>query len=225
MLRAIIFDFDGIIADTEPTHLEAFKKVLKDIGISLTNKDYYDKYLAFDDKTLFNKILDINDRKPDENLIDELVKNKNILITELLNEYVILVPGFLNYLQRISEKYLLAIASGALRSEILLVLKKFNIDKEFHSLTTADDVVNCKPNPEVFIKSLNTLNEISEDNIEPGECLVIEDSIYGIKAAKSAGMKCLAITHTYSKELLNEADLIVNNFDEIDLNKLENLFS
>ena len=224
MLKAIIFDFDGIIADTEPTHLEAFKRVLNEVGISLTEKAYYEKYLAFDDKTLFTEIFRHNQKEPDDNLIKTLINKKNKLITGLFSEYVEIFPGLLNYLNIIKDKYMLAIGSGALKSEIIMVLKKFNIENVFHTLTAADDVVNCKPDPEVFLKSLNSLNEITDGVIVPEECLVIEDSIYGIRAAKSANMKCVAITNTYGNELLNEADIVVENFGEIDMKKVEDLF-
>lgn len=76
MLKAIIFDFDGIIADTEPIHLGAFKKVLNNINISLTDEDYYEKYLAYDDKTLFTEILRHSKREPDNVLIQSLIRKK-----------------------------------------------------------------------------------------------------------------------------------------------------
>jgi len=224
MLKAIIFDFDGIIADTEPTHLEAFKRVLNGIDISLTDEAYYDKYLAYDDKTLFKEILKSNNKEPDEMVVNALIKEKSLLISELFREYVVLFPGFKEYLNRIKDNYLLAIGSGALKSEILMVLKKFNIENDFQALATADDVVNCKPDPEVFIKSLHSLNQLINAKITPGECLVIEDSIYGIIAAKSAKMKCVAITNTYNEKQLQDADLIVDNFNELDMNSIEELF-
>ena len=224
MLKAIIFDFDGIIADTEPTHLEAFKRVLDDIGITLTGEAYYEKYLAYDDKRLFSEILKYNEKKSEDDLIKSLIVKKNLLITDLFSDYVELFPGFLNYLDMIKDKYMIAIASGALKSEILLVLKKYNIENEIDSITAADDVVNCKPDPEVFHRSLNSLNETNKSKIMAEECLVIEDSVYGIRAAKAAGMKCLAITHTYEKGLLNEADIVVGKYEELDMNKVEALF-
>ncbi|MGI9535323.1 MAG: HAD family hydrolase [Thermodesulfobacteriota bacterium] len=225
MLKAIIFDFDGIIADTEPTHLEAFKRVLQEIDISLTDKDYYENYLAFDDKKLFSEVLKINKREIQDKLVKTLIRKKSILINRLFSEYVGLFPGFLNYLDNIKNRYRLAIASGALRSEIVFVLNKFNIENEFRVITAADDVVNCKPNPEVFIKSLKSLNETNNETILPEECLVIEDSAYGIRAAKEANMNCLAITHTYNEENLHEADILVNNFSDLDMMKVEKIFN
>ena len=225
MLKAIIFDFDGIIADTEPTHLEAFKRVLDDIDISLSDKAYYENYLAFDDKTLFSEILKYNERKPDHTLIKTLISKKNTLITRLFNEHVVPFPGLLNYLENIKDKYMLAIGSGSLRSEIILVLKKLGIENKFCTLTASEDIVNCKPDPEVFLTSLKSLNQMNNSNISPEECLVIEDSIHGIEAAKLANMKCMSITNTYSAELLKEADIVVSSFEEVDMNKVEEIFN
>ncbi|MGI9553731.1 MAG: HAD family hydrolase [Thermodesulfobacteriota bacterium] len=224
MLKAIIFDFDGIIADTEPTHLEAFKKVLEEIDISLNDNDYYENFLAFDDKKLFSEILKINNREIQENFVETLIKKKNVLVTSFFSEYVVLFPGFQNFLGKVKNNYRLSIASGALKSEIVFVLEKFNIENEFSVITAADDVLNCKPDPEVFIKSLKSLNEANNEAILPDECLVIEDSVYGIEAAKKANMKCLAMTHTYSADYLKDADIVVNNYNDLDMAKVEEIF-
>lgn len=224
MLKAIIFDFDGVIADTEPVHLESFKSVLSDMDVPLSDEDYYKKYLAYDDKALFTEVLKSFSKEPDDVLVRSLTAKKNSLVTRAFNERVDLFPGFLSYLEAVKGRYLLAISSGALRSEINLVLEKFGIKSDFHAITAADDVVNCKPDPEVFLTSLRSLNQISRDGILPGECLVFEDSISGIKAAKSADMKCVAVSNSYDKKSLSEADVIVNGFEGLDMRYLESLF-
>lgn len=224
MLKAIIFDFDGIIADTEPVHLEAFKSILKDINISLSDEDYYTKYLAYDDRTLFTEVLKLSDSESDDVLIQNLIHRKNDLVTRVFNEQVVLFPGFLSYLEEIKGRYLLAIGSGALKSEITLVLEKFGIEGDFHVITAADNVVNCKPDPEVFLTCLKSLNEVSHGDVLSEECLVFEDSISGIRAAKSANMKCVAISNSYDERLLYEADVIVNGFEELNMRDIETLF-
>ena len=102
MLKAIIFDFDGIIADTEPIHLEAFRIVLKEINIELSDQDYYKKYLAYDDKTLFKKILEDNKKKPAISIINNLTDKKHILITDLFTSHVSLFPGFEDFLKLVN---------------------------------------------------------------------------------------------------------------------------
>lgn len=224
MLKAIIFDFDGIIADTEPIHFKAFHKVLDGEAISLSTEEYYSKYLAYDDKTFFYKVLGDYGKDNHEQKIDELVHKKSKYTNIFLKEDVKLFPGFLEFVASTKKKYRLAIGSGALKSEIVFILKKFKIINSFQSITCADDVDKCKPNPEVFIKVLKGINYYNNEKVYSHECLVIEDSIYGIQAAKSAGMKCIAITNSYAKEKLREADLVVKSFFDLNAAIIEKLF-
>lgn len=224
MLKAIIFDFDGIIADTEPAHLKGFKTTLKEINIELTDDDYYDKYLAYDDKRLFAEIIKDNDRKYTDSLLEDLIARKHRIMTKLFKEYVELFPGFMEFLNLIGDRYIISIASGALRSEIEFILRKFEIDKRFNNITAAEDVVNCKPDPEPFNLCLYIINRTNGTNIKPTECLVFEDSVHGLEAAKAAKMKCIAITNSYSHNTLKEADLIVNGFNEVNIEIMERLF-
>ena len=225
MLKAIIFDFDGIIADTEPIHLEAFKIVLKDINIELTDNDYYNKYLAYDDKTLFRKIIEDNGRNQDTTIINNLIDKKHLLITDLFTSHVSLFPGIEDFVKLVKDRYVLSIASGALKSEIEFILNKFDLLSLFHSIIAADEVMNCKPHPEPFFKALESINSSSEDKIETSECLVFEDSIYGVEAAKTAGMKCIAITNSYEHLEFKNADLVVDSFVGLKIDLIENLFN
>lgn len=225
MLKAIIFDFDGIIADTEPTHLEAFKQILNENGIELTDSDYYGKYLAYDDKKLFRELLKKNNLTYNESYVENLIQKKHKLINELFTTHVKLFPGVVEFLNKISQRYILSIASGALKAEIEFILNKFEIADIFNNITAADDVENCKPDPEVFIKSLATINDNAENIVHPSECLVIEDAIHGVEAAIAAKMRCIAITNSYHQEYLIKADLVVNGFDEINIEMLEEIFN
>ena len=227
MLKAIIFDFDGVIADAEPIHLKAFQEVLSEEGINLSNKDYYDKYLALDDKTCFAMVL--KDRGIDFNraLIDALMLRKSGYYDKFIRENLVIFPGVVDFIKKAYGKYALAIASGALRHEIEFILECAGIRKEFNIIVSAHDVENCKPNPEVFVKVLERINNLGPSKsgiIHPSECLVIEDSIAGIKAAHSAGMKCLAVTNSYSPEKLSEADMIVKSLEEVKIEDIEKLF-
>lgn len=227
MLKAIIFDFDGVIADAEPLHLKAFQEVLSEEGINLSNKDYYDKYLALDDKTCFATVLKDRGIGFDRALIDALMLRKSRYYDKFIRENLVVFPGVVDFIKKIHGKYSLAIGSGALRHEIEFILECTGIRKEFNIIVSADDVENCKPNPEVFMKVLERINKLAPSKqgiIYPYECLVIEDSIAGIKAAHSAGMKCLAVTNSYSSEKLSEADITVKSLEEVKLEELEKLF-
>ncbi len=227
MLRVIIFDFDGIIADAEPLHLEAFRKVLRQDGIDISEKQYYDRYLALDDRTFFIEILKDSDRDFDDPMVEKYIEKKSTIFNKYLKEEIKLFPGVKEFVCRMNERYLLAIGSGALKHEIEFILHNNCIGEKFLVIVSAEDVQKCKPDPEVFLKVLQRINEIlkpESDTVSPSECLVIEDSFSGIKAAKTAMMKSLAVTNSYTSERLGEADLIVKSLEDVSFEDLEGLF-
>ncbi len=227
MLKAIIFDFDGVIADAEPFHLKAFQLTLREEGINLSDKDYYDKYLALDDKTCLAMVLKDNSINFDRVLIDDLILRKSRYYDKLIRENLVIFPGVVDFIKNAYGKYALAIGSGALRNEIEFILEYAGIRKQFDIIVSADDVENCKPNPEVFMKALQRINKHDSTKsrvIYTYECLVIEDSVAGIKAAHDAGMKCLAVTNSYSADKLSEADMIVRSLEEVKIEDIKKLF-
>ncbi|MBI2485779.1 MAG: HAD family phosphatase [Deltaproteobacteria bacterium] len=226
MLRALIFDFDGVIADAEPVHMRAFQEVLSEEGLSLSREEYYDRYLALDDKTFFTTVFKDRGKRFDKTLIKSLMDRKSGCYDRFIRENIVIFPGVPNFVKNASKRYALAIGSGALRHEIEFILEYAGIREEFKVITSAEDVTNCKPDPEVFIKALKRINAslISDAKIYPHECLVVEDSIYGIKAAHSAGMRCLAVSNSYPVQKLSEADMVVNGLNEVKIEDLEKLF-
>jgi len=227
MLKAIIFDFDGIIADAEPVHLKAFQMVLSEEGINLSYKDYYEKYLALDDKTCLTMVLRDRGMNYDKAFIDALMLRKSRYYDRFIRENIIIFPGVVDFIKNAYGKYTLAIGSGALRHEIDFILECAEIRKEFEIIVSADEVENCKPHPEVFVKVLERINKNNSTKstiVHAYECLVIEDSIAGIKAAHHAGMKCLAVTNSYSSEKLSEADMIVKSLEEVKIEDIKKLF-
>lgn len=227
MLKALIFDFDGVITDAEPLHLKAFQLTLREEGINLTAKDYYDKYLALDDKTCLSMVLKDNFKNFDRVLIDALILRKSRYYDKFIRENLVIFPGVVDFIKKAYGKYVLAIGSGALTHEIEFILECAGVRKEFNIIVSADNVENCKPNPEVFMKALERINKHDSSKsriIYPYECLVIEDSIAGIKAAHDAGMKCLAVTNSYSADKLIEADMIVRSLEEVKIEDIKKLF-
>lgn len=227
MIKAIIFDFDGVIADTEHVHYASFKRVLEDQNIKITEKEYYTKYLAYDDKTFFNKFYQNNKIELSVKLLSELLRDKSLEFDGLIKGNVKIYPGVVEFIKNLSKKYRLAIGSGALKKEIINILELIQINDLFEVIIAADDVEKCKPNPEVYINVLNQFNNINKKSVsrvKPEECVVIEDSVYGIQAAKSAGMKCVAITNSYEKEKLNDADVIIDSFLNRDIKNILSFF-
>ena len=219
MLRAVIFDFNGIIVDDEPIHFKLFQRVLGEEGIPLTQSDYYARYLGFDDRGAFLAGYREHQRPLSEAKLGELIRRKAAYYQEAIRNHVSIFPGVKPLLADLAPQLPLAVASGALRHEIETILATANLLRQFPVIVSAEDVEQGKPQPEIFLKALARLNALSERDppIAAADCVVIEDSKEGIKGAHRAGMKCLAVTNSHPEELLSEADAIVQSLEDIDL--------
>jgi beta-phosphoglucomutase len=225
MLRALIFDFNGIIVDDEPIHFELFKQVLAEEGMKLTEADYYARYLGFDDRGAFTAAYREHGRSLDEKLLARLIDRKTIYYQSEIRSKVRIFPGVEKLVTTLVPVLPLAVASGALRQEIETILSAAGLLKHFAVIISAEDVDQGKPEPEIFLKALARLNAQVEDGhpIDAADCLVIEDSKEGIRGARRAGMKCLAVSNSHPTELLQEANAVVRSLEEVDLSLLEQL--
>ncbi|MFY9555670.1 MAG: HAD family phosphatase [Blastocatellia bacterium] len=223
MLKAIIFDCDGVIADTEPIHLSAFARVLSEEGITLSEEEYFRDYLALDDRGCFKKAF--ADRGPmlGQDKLNDLVRRKAEYVEPAIRATLRLLPGAAELIKEAARSYPLAVASGALRHEIDLVLEYGALTDCFRVIVSAEDVTRSKPYPDPFIKAWQLLSSSIQERIGASECLVIEDSIHGISAARLAGMSCLAVANSYPVEKLSEADLVVESLAELSLEDLRDL--
>ena len=227
MLRAVIFDFNGIIVDDEPIHFELFQRVLNEEGINLTEEDYYARYLGFDDRGAFTTRYREHGRGLSRSELAQLIERKAAYYREDIKSKMRVFPGVQTLIPELAKKLPLAIASGALRNEIEIILSGIGLFAYFRAVVSAEDVTRGKPEPEIFLKALAQLNAaLSNDHpISAAECLVIEDSKEGIRGARRAGMKCLAVTNSHPAELLDEADSIVDSLEEIGQSQLEAICS
>jgi beta-phosphoglucomutase len=220
-LAAMIFDFDGVIANTEPLHFSSFRQTLAEIDIKLTESDYYANYLGYDDRGCFIAALTAHQHSTDPATLTQLMQRKALAYLDLVREHQVIFPGAYEFVRECASAYPLAIASGALRHEIEMILEQAGLRKEFLHITSAEDVTRGKPDPQPFLHALNGLNrQQPEHAITAGSCLVIEDSIPGIRAAKTAGMKVLAVANTHSVQDLHEAHVVVQHLSNIRLNDL-----
>ncbi len=225
MLQAIIFDFDGVVADNEPIHFMIFHQVLAEIGLPLTETDYYAKYLGFDDKGCFAAVLTAHERPIQPSLIQDLIARKAKAYLDYIRDHLVIFPGVRELVREAATRYRLAIASGALRHEIEYILEQAGIRKEFEHITSSEDVRQGKPDPEGFLHALASLNRRTQAGQRPlssSDCLVIEDSIPGIQAAHAAGMKVLAVANTHKVEELRDADALTHSLADVNLAELEN---
>tara|TARA_B100000315_G_scaffold259641_2_gene316471 strand:- start:8442 stop:9128 length:687 start_codon:yes stop_codon:yes gene_type:complete len=222
MLQAIIFDFDGVIADSEPLHYAAFQHVLAKEHILLTETEYYTDYIGMDDKGCFTTLLTRHHRTPSSAIIANLIQKKSIYFHQHVTQHLCLFDGVVDFVFMLAKRWPLAIVSGALRNEIELILGKAGLLDSFHTIISAEDVTEGKPDPEGFLKGLGALNRLTmRPTVQAKECLVIEDSIPGINGAHAAGMRCLAVTNTYSFNDLAHADAITDSLEKYDINALE----
>jgi len=220
-LTAIIFDFDGVIADTEPLHFAGFRQTLAEIGINLTESDYYANYLGYDDRGCFIAALTAHQYPTDPSTLAQLMQRKAHAYLNSVKEHLIIFPGVREFVREAAAAYPLAIASGALRHEIEVILEQAGLRKEFLHSTTAEDVTRGKPDPQPFLQALNALNrQCPEQAINAESCLAIEDSIPGIRSAKTAGMKVLAVANTHTIQDLHEAHAVVQSLSQIRLSEL-----
>ena len=225
MLRAVIFDFNGIIVDDEPIHFELFKKVLGEEGIVLTEEAYYARYLGFDDRGAFIAGFQDNNRTLSDATARELIERKAIYYQDAIRNHVTIFPGVKPLVADLAQSLPLAVASGALRNEIETILTTAGLINYFKAIVSAEDVERGKPEPEIFLKALAFLNAQTNgrEPIQAADCIVIEDSKEGVRGARRAGMKCLAVTNSHPAELLNEANAIVKSLEEVKLSFLQSL--
>jgi len=224
MLKAIIFDFDGVITDSEVLHLRAFNRVLARFNVEISAKDYYQKYLGLNDVDCYMTLIEQDSLEMDKRKIHNLVEQKNRIFEELAKTEGRTIPGVREFLQMLAQnKIPMAICSGALLTEIEMLLEESGLRHFFSVIVSAEQVKKGKPDPEGFLLTLQRLNKGCENPVLGNECIVIEDSHWGLEAATAAGMHTIAVTNTYEAEQLSQAEKIVSRLNELTINDLQQL--
>ncbi|HKY19625.1 MAG TPA: HAD family phosphatase [Vicinamibacterales bacterium] len=225
MLQAVFFDFDGVIADSEPLHLRAYQAVLRRDGINLDRSDYYGRYLGYDDVGLFQALAKDRGIALKDETIDTWIAAKSRIVEEMLSNDSVLFPGAASCITMFAERVPLAIASGALEPEIALVLEQAGLRGCFTAIASASDGVRGKPAPDLYLLAIAKLRERlgNHTTLDPASCIAIEDSHWGLEAAAKAGLRCVAITNTYPASELGSADLIVERLSDLTLAGIEDV--
>jgi beta-phosphoglucomutase len=224
MFRAVIFDFDGVITDSELLHLRAFNGVLERFGFRLTAREYYADYLGLTDRDCFEALLRQGRFKAGTERIAELVEQKNRLFEEFARADGRIIPGVRDFLDLLRRNGIpAAICSGAVQAEVELILGEARLRGFFDVLVCAEHVQKGKPDPEGFLLALAGLNTGRKEPILPGQCVAVEDSHWGIEAAVAAGMKTVAVTNSYDAGRLQAADRVVDRLDSLTLEDLRRL--
>ena len=236
MLRAVLFDFNGVLVDDEPLHFKLFRKVLGEEGLDLTEKDYYSKYVGFDDKACFAAALEDSGQDAALGRLMRLITRKSSYYQETIRQQGYpFFPGAAELIRDIAAAgWMLGVVSGALRDEVEGALQQEGVADVFKIIVAAEDVKASKPDPEGYQKALEALNERPprpERLIHPHEVLVLEDTPAGISAAGAVGLATVGIAHTYSKQELKKAltaavpggGAVVKKIGELSVNTLQAL--
>jgi beta-phosphoglucomutase len=224
-LQAIIFDFDGVIANSEPLHLRAFQAALGEDGVHLAPDDYYAHYLGYDDVGLFQRLAADRGFEWNERHIAALVARKGVKLQDLLHAGSVLFPGAADFIRGAAAAVPIAIASGALKHEIVEVVTAAGVGRLFSTIVAAGDTAQSKPSPEPYRLALTQLREQSGLNLDPRRTVAIEDSRWGLASAQGAGLRCVGVTSSYSADKLPGAELTVGGLAELELEMLDTLCS
>ncbi len=230
VLRAILFDFNGILVDDEPIHFELFRKVLAEEGIELREEAYYADYLGFDDRDCLRAAFAAAGEALSAERMSELIERKAGYYQERVRRQGF--PAFAGGRELIAEAaaagLMLGAVSGALRDEVAGGLEQLGARSHFKVLVGAEDVACSKPDPEGYrlgFEGLNALPPVPSPPFQPGEVVAIEDSPAGLEAAAACGLATLGVAQTYRREKLALADKVVASLAGLDLDRLRALFA
>jgi HAD superfamily hydrolase (TIGR01509 family) len=223
MLSAIVFDFDGVIVNSEPLHFRAFQDVLAREGVAFDRSDYYGRYLGYHDADVFARVATDRGLTWDGDRIAALSCLKAERLEQLERGASVLFAGAEDAIRRAASEVPIAIASGALRSEILRVLDSAGLTSLFGAIVAARDGVAGKPAPDSYLRALVLLAATAGRILNPRECVAIEDSRLGLAAAQAAGLRTIAVTTSYAATELPAADLLIAGIDALDISALRSL--
>lgn len=203
----LVFDFDGVLVDTEPLHLAAFQAVLGRRGLPLDAREYYDRFLGFDDAGTFREYERLHKITIDG--IPKLMREKTDMFIRSLRHQTVFYDGSVEAVRRLGQTFPLAIASGSRRDEILTILEAAALTDAFVAIVSADDVPRSKPFPDSYVAAAAALGRA------PRHCVAIEDSPGGLGAARAAGLRTVAVLTTSQREALAAADHIVDRVTDV----------
>jgi len=222
-LQAIIFDFDGVIANSEPLHLMAFQHVLHGAGVELTPADYYARYLGYDDRGVFEAIARERGLTMSEADVASLVARKGDRMEEMLHSGAVLFPGAIEFIREAAAAVPIGIASGAQRHEILEIITGAGVADLFSAVVASGDTPESKPSPDPYQLAFERLCTAAGRRLDPRRAVAIEDSRWGLESAQGAGLRLVGVTTSYPAHELVGAELIVSGLDGLTVAALDRL--
>ena len=210
-LHAIVFDFDGVIADSERLHLRSYQEILAPEGITMSNEDYFNRYLGYDDVGVFKAVGRDHNVAMDDDRVSGLILRKGQRYESLAASGDMLFPGAADFIRSaVAASVPIAIASGALTHEIEDLLGRAGLLSLFPVIVGADQTEHSKPHPEPYQTAFDRLRTHTGRDLIASRSVAIEDSRWGLESARGAELRCVAVTNTYSEaELRGDAELVV----------------
>jgi beta-phosphoglucomutase len=218
---AVLFDFDGVIVNSEPLHFHAFHEVLAEEDIEITEEEYYGELIGFDDKGAFRHVFAKHSRPLGPKTFLRVMTRKSETMMELIRarKYSAL-PGVEEFVRGLWRNYPLAICSGALREEIEAMLEGINLRDCFRVIVAAEDVTVGKPDPQGYLLTAQLLGEKAKVGLGPGDCLIVEDAPTVIRSVRGAGFRVLGVASSYPLEKLGDANYAVASLRPDEVNRV-----
>jgi beta-phosphoglucomutase len=221
-LRAAVFDFDGVIVDSEPLHFASLRDALAGEGVDITREEYFEHLLAYDDRSAIRIALERHGQRAEPERLDRIQQAKVALFGERIPGMPVF-PGAREVIRALAARLPLAIASGARHEEIEEVLTGIGLRDAFVAVVGAEDAAHTKPDPAPYLEAARLLVGRAP-GLLPGECVALEDSVPGVLSARGAGMKVVGVAHSYPPAKLGAAHRVVASLSALDPASLGALF-
>ncbi len=222
---AVVFDFDGVLADSEPLHLRVYQELLAEEHLTLPPAEYYARYLGYDDVGVFEALARDKGLRIANGRIDELITRKAELFQRRAAAQHVLFPGAAASVQAISAHCPVAIASGALREDIETILRSTQLVSIFSVIVAAGETPQGKPAPDPYARALALLADRHKSTMRPERAVAIEDSHWGLESARAAGFRTIAVTTSYEARALGSSDFIVPDISHVTPELLDRVVS
>ncbi|MCS7224092.1 MAG: HAD family phosphatase [Armatimonadetes bacterium] len=214
-VKAIIFDFDGVLVISEFLHYKAFAKALQEMGGQMDWSDYAANFIGVPDKVTAQESLKRSGLDHSPAAVDTLLRRKTQIFDEELPHGIIVAEGLTEVIRELHKTYYLAIASGAFRHQIIPILQYHQIQNAFVTVVGQDDVTKGKPDPEPYLLAWRRIREATNTDIQQGQCLVVEDALPGIEAARRAGMPSVAIATYFPPSAFPDGQIVLSQLKDL----------
>ena len=221
-LRAAVFDFDGVLVDSEPLHYRSLRDALRPEGVEISEEEYLQVYLAYDDREAIRLALERHGEDPAPARRERIEARKVDIFARMIPEIPVF-DGARDLVRALEQDMPLAIASGARHDEVDAILRGVGLRDAFQAIVGAEDAERTKPDPAPYVEAARQL-AARTGGLAPEECVAFEDSMPGIASALGAGMKVVGVAHSYPAEKLRAAHRVVDSLVGLDAGALRRLF-